>query len=341
MKSKVIAKKTNNHERVEPPVDEIQLAIESSRRVLVATHIDPDGDAIGTQLAFGAYLESVGKDVSLLRESDIPEKYLFLPNVESILTPGTVGGTLDIDLAVILECPHPDRMGSVRQYLKSGLKTINIDHHRDSTAFADINWIDITASSVGEMVWSFFKKVGYRLTPDVAEQLYTAVLTDTGRFRYGSTTETTMCCAGDLISSGAQPQKICDLVYYSMAPEAMKLVGKVLNGVEFHNGGRICLLTLKKDMLRETGARESDSEGLVDYTLFNRGVVAGALLKEVDEGHTRVSFRSNNHIDVSAIAAQYGGGGHYNASGCTLSMNVEDARTEVIKLLTEADSDHA
>jgi phosphoesterase RecJ-like protein len=189
------------------------------------------------------------------------------------------------------------------------------------------------------MVWSYFKKVDYRITPDVAEQLYTAVLTDTGRFRYASTSETTMCCAGDLISSGALPQKICDLVYYSVAPEAMRLLGKVLNGVEFYHNERICLLTLTKQMLAETGARESDSEGLVDHTLFNRGVVAGALLKEVDANHTRVSFRSNNHIDVSAIAARYGGGGHYNASGCTLSMNVDDARREVIRLLTEADRD--
>lgn len=341
MKSKVIAKKTNNGDHVEPPVGEMKSMIESSRRVLVATHIDPDGDAIGTQLAFGAYLQSIGKKVSLVRESDIPEKYRFLPDVDTILTPDVVGNNLEIDLAVILECPNKDRLGTVKRYLTDSLKTIHIDHHRDTTIFADINWIDITASSVGEMVWLYFKKVNYSITPAVAEQLYTAVLTDTGRFRYGSTTETTMCCAGDLIAAGAQPQKICDKVYYNVAPEAMRLVGKVLNGVEFHSGERICLLTLRKAMLEETGASESDSEGLVDYTLFNRGVVAGALLKEVDEAHTRVSFRSNNHIDVSAIAAQFGGGGHYNASGCTLGMNVEDARSEVIRLLTEADRDHA
>jgi phosphoesterase RecJ-like protein len=341
MKSKVVAKKTNHSDRVEVPVAEIKRAVERSSHVLVATHVDPDGDAIGTQLAFAAYVRDLGKRVSLVRDSDIPEKYMFLPDVRSIQTPETVGDNLDVDLAVILECPHLDRLGSVRRYLKNGITMIHIDHHRDSSMFADVNWIDTTASSVGEMVWEYFTKVGYRISPSVAEQLYTAVLTDTGRFRYDSTTRQTMCCAGDLIEAGAQPHKICDYVYYNVPPEAMKLVGKVLNSVEFYRDDRICVLSLTKQMLIETGARESDSEGLVDYTLFNRGVVAGALLKEVDEGHTRVSFRSNNHIDVAGIAARYGGGGHYNASGCTLPMNLVEARREVIRLLTEADSDHS
>jgi phosphoesterase RecJ-like protein len=338
MKSKVAANKTDTNDITRVLIEQIREALDGSRRILVTSHIDPDGDAVGTQLAFGSHFKDTGKEVILLRDSEIPEKYLFLPDVDTIMPSQSCGDSLAIDAALVLECPTVKRMGSVSRFLKDGVTVVNIDHHRNGQNFADINWIDTSSSSVGEMAWEYFTQVGYKLTPAVAEQLYTAVLTDTGRFRYESTSPKTMRCAAELIAAGANPKEICDEVYYRLRPEVMKLTAMVLGSVEFHNSNRICVLRMTKDMLARSGARESDSEGLVDYTLFSRGVITGALLKEVNDTRTRVSFRSNNPVDVSRIAARFGGGGHYNASGCTLPWGMERAREQVIRLLVEADS---
>ncbi len=142
--------------------------------------------------------------------------------------------------------------------------------------------------------------------------------------------------AGNLIMAGANPQKICDLVYFNLHPSAMKLTGKVLNSISFFHDEAVCILTLTKEMMESSGAEDSDSDGLVDYTLYNKGVVAGALIKEMENGRTKVSLRSRNGINVSEIAARFGGGGHLNASGCTLELSLEKAQEMIVKVLCEA-----
>ncbi|MEW6412842.1 MAG: bifunctional oligoribonuclease/PAP phosphatase NrnA [Candidatus Zixiibacteriota bacterium] len=338
MRSKLNDKNRTISTDSRPPLAEIMAILNDSRKVLVASHIDPDGDALGTQLAVAEFVRSLGKDVSLVRDNDIPHKYRFLNGVNDIPPVDHYRGNELFDTAVILECPSVTRIGRASRFLND-TKIINIDHHLDNSEFGDVNWLNVKASSVGEMVYELFQLAGLTIAPPVAEQLYTAVMTDTGRFRYRSTSPRTMEIAGKLIEAGADPQKICDEVYYNVLPSTMKLIGKVLNGIEFHHHGRICLLTLTQDMLRAAEAHESESDGLVDYTLFNCGVIAGALLKEIGANTTRVSFRSKDGIDVSAIASRYGGGGHFNASGCTMHMSVEDTRLELIKLLSEAIDD--
>ena len=302
----------------------------------MGTHTNPDGDAIGTQLAFAAYLRDLGKDVVMLRDSDIPEKYLFLEDVKHILPVDEYQKAEPFDTVLILECPNLDRLGAVSRFVTAGANIVNIDHHRDSEPLGHINWFDNTVSSVGEMAYVFFKEVQYKISPIVAEQLYTAILTDTGRFRYDSTSPRTMALAGELIDLGANPQKVCNEVYFDIRPSTMKLIGKVLNGIEFYLCNRICLMTLTRKMLEESGADESAVEGLVDHTMYSRGVVAGALLKEMDNGETRVSLRSYNGIDVASVAGVFGGGGHTNASGCTLQKKIDDARSDILSVLTEA-----
>jgi len=313
----------------------IRLVVENNRRFLVVSHIDPDGDALGTQLAFGAYLTDCGKEVVLVRDSDIPQKYAFLPGIEQVRHTSTLPSDLKIDAVVVLECPKAERIGSAAGFIRDDVTVVNIDHHPDGDALGDINWIDATASSVGEMVFEYFDFVGYRINHKVAEQLYTAILTDTGRFRYSSTSPRTMEIAGRLLEAGASPKDICDSVYYSLPPSTMALAGKVLAGIEFYHDNRLCLLTLTKQMLKETGATPDESDGLVEFTLFSRGVQVGALLKEVNDENTKVSLRSIDGIDVSAVAAIYGGGGHRNAAGCTMPFSLEEARTRLSTCLME------
>lgn len=305
-------------------------------QVLVVSHVELDGDALGSQLAMGQYLRDLGKQVYLMRDSQIPDKYTFLPGVDQIKPTGSFPATLAIDTAIILECPSLDRVGSAAKYLTPNVAVITIDHHRDSMAFGAVNWVDISASSVGEMVADYFREIGYAPSRDVATQLYTAILTDTGRFRYQSTSAHTMRVAAGLIEAGADPRSICDQVYYNMRPTTIKLVGKVLNGVEFHDFGRICLLSLTRDMFTASGAEEFESDGLVDFTMANRGVIAGVLLKETASAGTKVSLRSSNGINVAEIAAKYGGGGHFNAAGCTIPKPMVEARREILRRLMEA-----
>lgn len=336
MRSRIIQKNNHSETAAAAPIEDIRHILEGCRRILVASHIDPDGDAIGTQLAFASYLRSLEKEVFLVREAEVPAKYRFLYGIDSITDVNSYDKDFLVDAALILECPNVTRIGQARRLLTSEAKIVNIDHHQDNEDFGDINWVDTQASSVGEMAFEYFSRVGYRISTETAEQLYTAILTDTGRFRYSSMSSRTMAIAGLLIEAGADPQKICDNVYYSMRPSTMKLIGKVLNSIEFFDKGSICLLTLTRQMLDQCGAEDSESEGIVDFTLFAKDVLVGALLKGGNPDGTKVSLRSRDDIDVAALASRFGGGGHPNASGCFIPLPLPEAKKELIKLLREA-----
>lgn len=331
MKSR-LSQKTNPTQS-DPRADaarRIDTALAKARRVLVLSHVDPDGDAIGTQLAMAEYLRSLGKEVVLLRESEVPDKYRFLHGAKDIPLIGELPSQTPFDTAVVLECPTPARMGRGAELIGDATTVINIDHHPANQLDSDVDWLDPGRSSVGEMLFEFFDEVGFQISPEIAEQLYTAILTDTGRFRFSSTSPRTMEIGGSLIRAGADPKKITDLVYHCLPPEAMKLLGRVLNGIEYHDGSRICILTLTRQMLRETQAEMADSEGLVDFTLYGRGVEIGALLKEVEPDVTKASLRSRDGTNVAELAATFGGGGHRNAAGCTIQMPLDEARRELL-----------
>ncbi|MBU8933131.1 MAG: hypothetical protein KOO62_03905 [candidate division Zixibacteria bacterium] len=183
------------------------------------------------------------------------------------------------------------------------------------------------------MVYEYLAAVGYEIDASVATQLYTAILTDTGRFRYKSTSPRTMQVAGELIRAGADSSAICDHVYYELSQSTMRLTARVLNTIEFHHKDSVCVLSLTRAMLTESGADSSESDGLVDYSLLTGGVDVGVLLKEHDATNTRVSLRSRDGVNVAAIAARFGGGGHFNASGCSIPKNVTDAKKELLQLL--------
>jgi len=318
------------------PTEAINRIFEKARRILIVSHIDPDGDAVGTQLAFGEFLAARGKEVLMVRDSEVPDKYSFLPHINDIVETHVLRAETAVDTALVLECPNLQRIGAAVRLLTAGVPVINIDHHRDNAMFGDVNWVDIQPSSVGEMAFEYLRQTGFAITPTIAECLYTAILTDTGRFRFASTSPHTMAVAGELMALGADARKICDQVYYNVRLSALKLMGKVLNGIEYHYNGKVAILTLTRQMLVDSGAAESESDGLVDLTMFGRGVVAGALLKEIDSSHTKASLRSANGVNVAAIAYQFGGGGHFNAAGCTVPMPLAEAKETVIKMLSEA-----
>ncbi len=317
------------------PAEEISAILEQSQSILVVSHVDPDGDALGSQLAFATFLTKNGKKVILVREDAIPEKYLFLPGLNEIKH---IHDTLDefsVEAAVVLECPRISRAGNIIEQLEGNCRIINIDHHQDNENFGEINWVDQKASSVGEMVFEYFEAVGYQIDQPTAIQLYTAILTDTGRFRYNSTSPRTMEIAGKLIEAGADPRIICDHFYYNLPLATIKLIGHALNGAEFVSNNTVCILSLGKEDISKFGARLSDTEGLAEYTLYGQGVELGILLKEGGDGITRVSLRSRGKINVANLAARFGGGGHPCAAGCSIEKTIVEAKRELLKALSE------
>ncbi len=335
MKSKTIYKTDRLEIDINRPFKEIGLLIESAKKLLVVSHINPDGDALGTQLAFAAYLKSLGKEVTLVREEAIPERYQFLPGIEQIRPIDNIKNSLDIDTVIALECPKLSRAGDIINSLSDDIKIINIDHHQDNDNYGQVKWIDKDASSVGEMVYELFESFRYQIDEETAVQLFTAILTDTGRFRYESTSGRTMEIAGKLIEAGANPRDICDKVFYDLQPATIKLIGNVLSNAEFVDNGKTCLLSLTNEMLESEEYSEAETEGIAEYSLYGKGVTLGVTFKERNQGITRISLRSRGNPNVAELAAEFGGGGHICAAGCSIDKPMSEAKKEFLQKLKE------
>ena len=315
-------------------LEELNRFIQQAKLVLIVAHIDPDGDSLGSLLAMTSFLRELGKDVYPVITDEVPRKYSFLKGIDEI--PAKYNeDELKIDTAILLECPNQNRINGPAKYILDNCKIINIDHHRDNKIKGDFNWVDSTKSSVGEMLYEYFEYIDFQLSKEIAEYLYVAILTDTGRFRFASTSSRTLQVASRLIDFGADPRKITDLIYYEMEPTAIVLTGKVLNSVEYMYDNKLCIMTLNRKMVADSKSKKSDAEGLVDFTMFGKGVKIGIFLKEVNDRQTKVSLRSKNDIDVAEIASLFGGGGHKNAAGCSIDLSLSDTKEKLIKAFEE------
>ncbi|MCH9031101.1 MAG: hypothetical protein IIB00_02435, partial [candidate division Zixibacteria bacterium] len=207
-------------------------------------------------------------------------------------------------------------------------------HHKDNANYGEIIWVDSEYSSVGEMLCDFFKWSGFEFGSQTAQALYTAILTDTGRFRFNAARGNTFRVTANLVDKGINIQELCDSIYFSKSQASLELTGLALGNIRFAEDGKVCLIPVSKQMYQKTGAVKFDSEGIVDYTLQTAKAQLGALLKE-EETSVRVSLRSRGDIDVSAIASSFGGGGHRNAAGLTLETSLEDALEIIEKRLVD------
>ena len=307
-------------------VSNILAAIDASQTILVSSHARPDGDAIGSTLALGMLLEQLGKHVHMVLSDRVPLLYRWLPCAEHIERTERVAG--QYDLTILLECDGLER--SRLQGLE-GLRMINIDHHASGRPFADINWIDPQASAVAEMVFELAVTAGVRITPDMATCLYTAVLTDTGSFCYEGTDAHSLKLATELVKLGARPAQIARKVYFSNPLSKIVLLGVALSTL--HCEGRIAWLWVThEDMLRSEAAEE-DCEGIVNYAIAIAGVEVAVLLRELPDHRVRLSIRSKGKVNVARVAEQFAGGGHANASGCTLPGPLADATHNIVETL--------
>ncbi len=309
--------------------------IKRSRTILITSHRDPDGDSVGSQLALLELVESRGKSCRIINQSDLPCKYKFLDphgkveNLETVKDQKVVEAAPD--LVFVLDSTSISRVGQVEKLIPPSAVLINIDHHPDNEKFGAFNYVDVDASAVGEIIFSLLKVSGFPITPSVANQLYAAILSDTGRFKFSNTSSRCLRVCAELIESGADPKYVVNQIYFNHSLPFLKLLGSILSNPEIMAEGRICAMTVKCDLLSGLGVDPKEMEGVVNYSLFLKGVEIGLLFTEKENGKTKVNLRSQNEFDVTKVARAFGGGGHRNAAGCTLKCSLKQAKKIILE----------
>jgi phosphoesterase RecJ-like protein len=309
-------------------------ALRANDRFLVVTHENPDGDALGSLLATTVALRQLGKEpeMYLSGSAPLPREYSFM-QFDGILR------ELPLDLEervlVAVDCAKADRMGPDTSAFERAKLVVNIDHHHDNTRFGQVNLIVADASSTGEVLRDVFRELGVELTPEIAEPLYIALVTDTGRFQYANTTPKSLRLAAELVEAGADVHEVFQQVYESVEFAKLKLLARALERARVFEGGRIVVSYLLRNDFSEVGAAEPYSEGIIDYLRAVEGSELAVLIREPprDDGPTRrVSLRASvDELDVSAIARLSGGGGHRQAAGFSSDKSID----EIIELIRQ------
>jgi phosphoesterase RecJ-like protein len=313
----------------ETDLEQVVAALASHERFVVTTHENPDGDALGSLLATALALRAAGKEAAMYLAGDVPlpDEYRFMPLDGQLLrgpAPALAGKVL-----VAVDCANESRLGPEADVLLSSPElVVDIDHHHDNTRFGQVNLIVADASSTGEILRDVIRGLGVALTPEIAEALYIAVVTDTGRFQYSNTSAKSLRLAAELVEAGADVHRVFQGVYESVAFAKLKLVGKALENAELFEDGRVIVSHLEREDFAEAGAVEPFSEGIIDYLRAVEGTEIAALIRQpptkTGPGR-RVSLRTTEEdLDVSAIARKSGGGGHRQAAGFPSEASVEE-----------------
>jgi phosphoesterase RecJ-like protein len=315
---------------------DIRDAILSRRRFLITSHAKPDGDSIGSQLAMAYALEALGKEVRLVNADPAPEHYMDFAGVPRIeITRELVerpGAHAD-EALIVMESSDLKRTGVAGL---EGRFTINIDHHQGNTLFGSLNWVDESAAACGEMVFDLIAALGVPLTIEIATHVYLAILTDTGSFHYANITPKTFDICRQLAEAGVNAAAMARRIYDQNSFGKLKLIGALLAEMDLLDGGRLAAMYLNDDILNATGTTYTDTEGLINLPLTAKEIRAVVFFKAGADGDIHVSLRSKYDVDVRAIAARHGGGGHKNAAGFKLRGPLSGVRDGILTELTAA-----
>jgi phosphoesterase RecJ-like protein len=310
-------------------VQKIAELITKHQKFLVVAHERPDGDAIGSTIAFYHVLRGLGKDAVVYNQDRIPENFVFLPGSDAVVQ--ELPPVEMFDVAVVLDCGDLDRVGRDAAAIGSIPRFINIDHHVSNREFSEVRLIDVDASSTGELIYRLMRHMQAPLTKETATCLYTAILTDTGGFHYGNTRSASLRAAADMVACGASPQWISENIFESDHPGRLRLLGAVLPTMTIEEGGRLGSMVVAQKALAEAGALSEHSEGFVDYPRSIRGVEVSILYSELEDGRFKLSLRSKGAKNVERVARLFGGGGHVNAAGCKIAGELDDIRRRVVE----------
>lgn len=313
--------------------DRLQIVddIRSRQRFVVVSHARPDGDAVGSSLAMAFALKALGKDVRVVSKDPPPPPMLVFPGVPEIEVTTQVDDPGDA--VIVMECGDLKRTGVAG--LENGF-VINIDHHPGNTMYGARNWFDLSAAACGEMVFDLVMSLGVPLTLEIATHVYVAILTDTGSFHYSNITPHTFDICRQCMEAGVNPPAVARSIFDSNNLGRLKLFGAVLSGMELDPSGRIAIVWVDRALAEQCGGTYEDTEGLINLPLTVKEIVAVVFFKESGPDDWRVSMRSKGEIDVNAVAKQFGGGGHKNASGCSATGKLADLKVLFQQRLTEA-----
>ena len=304
--------------------------IEAKRKFAITSHRRPDGDSLGSSLGLYWLLRALDKDVEVIMRDPVPHAYQQLPGAANVRVTPAVDDSYHA--VFVIECSDVTRPGLddlEKQFV------VNIDHHSTTALFGKINWIDSTASAVGEMIYNLCKATGVRVTKEIAECVYTALITDTGSFHFSNTTERTFKVASELLRTGVKPAKAAEAVFASYPWSRIQLMGAVLSTARRDSTGRVAILRHSLEMQHTAHSSDEDADGFVNYPLTVGEVEAVAMLRESEPGVYRTSLRSKGEVNVAKVAEKFGGGGHRNAAGCTLRGSWDEAETTIVRLLKE------
>ena len=316
---------------IDATLTQVADAIRSRQRFVIASHVRPDGDAIGSQLAMAYALRQMGKQVRVVSRDKPPAPMLAFPGVADIEITDRVDDPGDA--VIVMECGDLARTG-VRG-LDAGF-VINIDHHPGNTMYGALNWFDVSAAACGEMVFDLVAALGVPLTMEIATHVYVAILTDTGSFHYSSITPRTFDICRQCTEAGVSPPAVARSIFDSNNLGRLKLFGAVLSRMRLDDSGRIAIVYVDRQLAQDCGGTYDDTEGLINLPLTVKEILAVVFFKENGPNDWRVSMRSKGEIDVNAVAAAFGGGGHKNASGCSVQGTLPDLTDLFRQRLTAA-----
>lgn len=287
--------------------------LKASRRIAVTSHLRPDGDSLCTARALALMAGLLGKDTAIVNHDPTPWPFTSFPELAGIRV-GQIHAP-DFDTVVLLECADVSRSGM--EGLDGAFK-INIDHHHSNSPYADINWIDPEAPAVGEMVFQLAGPLGLAPTPEIAENLYCAIASDTGSFQFSNTTPRALAAATELARLGASPLRVAEKLYYNNSPEKIQLLGRVLSTLTMNSRGTIAVISMFKRDTEALRLKEVDTEDMTTLARSIKGVEMVMFFKEMSPEVFRVSLRSKGHANAARVAEHFGGGGHIHASGFTV-----------------------
>ena len=309
---------------------EIATAIHMANRFAILSHIRPDGDALGSQLALALSIQQLGKSVVAWNEHGLPGSFRFLKESNLITKPPAEAQ--DFDIVIALDTASKQRLGCTLGAIRHAEKWINIDHHISNPGYGDLAYIDPAAPATGEIIYELLRAENLPLTDAAADALYVAISTDTGSFRFANTTARTFEVAAELIKSGVNAGAISDKLYESYPKRRVQLLGELLPKAEFDADDRVASLTLTNEVKERLNIQHDEIDGLIDYVRSVNTVVVALFFEELADGRVRLSARSKNEkIDVNRICSEFGGGGHPRAAGARIRGKLEEVRTVVLK----------
>ncbi len=307
------------------PLSQIADALRSAKSVAIAAHVRPDGDAVGSVMGLALSLRAMGKTVYALLEDGVPLNLTFLPDTATILTPPYAD--FDIDLAVALDTATHDRVGEhTKAALARAPMLIDIDHHPSNPGYGDLNHIDGAQPAVGQIVYELLTAGDFPITDAVRQHLFTAISTDTGSFQYSSTTARTHEIAGEMLRAGLDTARLAQLLYQTHPARRLLLLRAMLNEMELRADGQIASWQFTQALMNEVQVQPGDTEGLIDTLRMIDSVKSAVIFEEMADGKIRASARSKDQrLDVSAVCAQFGGGGHRMAAGTRMKGPIQAA----------------